>query len=122
VVALAQRYLEGRGALLRGDLPSSVGWLRQAVSAEDALVHDDPPAWYLSSRQALGVALIRTRDFSAAEKVYREDLERNPENGRGLYGLQAALAAQGRTDEAAALQKRIARAWRAADVKPGLGI
>ena len=122
VVALAQRYLEGRGALLRGDLPSSVGWLREAVIAEDALAQDDPPAWYLSSRQALGAALMRARDFGAAEKVYREDLERNPENGRGLYGLQAALAAQGRTGEAAALQKRIARAWRAADVKPGLGI
>jgi hypothetical protein len=122
VVALAQRYLEGRGALLRGDLPSSVGWLRQAVIAEDALTQDDPPAWYLSSRQALGAALMRARDFSAAEKVYREDLERKPENGRGLYGLQAALAAQGRTDEATALQKRIARAWRAADVQPGLGI
>jgi Flp pilus assembly protein TadD len=65
---------------------------------------------------------MRARDFSAAEKVYREDLERNPENGRGLYGLQAALAAQGRTGEADALQKRIARAWRAADVEPGLGI
>jgi tetratricopeptide (TPR) repeat protein len=122
VVALAQRYLEGRGALLRGDLPSSIGWLREAVIAEDALVQDDPPAWYLSSRQALGAALMRARDFSAAEKVYREDLERNPENGPGLYGLQAAIAAQGRTGEATALQKRIARAWRAADMKPGLGI
>jgi tetratricopeptide (TPR) repeat protein len=122
VVALAQRYLEGRGALLRGDLPSAIGWLREAVIAEDALAQDDPPAWYLSSRHALGAALMRIRDFSAAEKVYREDLERNPENGRGLYGLQAALAAQGRTGEAAALQQRIAQAWRAADVKPGLGI
>jgi len=122
VVALAQRYLEGRGALLRGDLPTSIGWLREAVIAEDALAQDDPPAWYLSSRQALGAALMRARDFSGAEKVYREDLERNPENGRGLYGLQAALAAQGRAGEAAALQKRIAHAWRAADVKPGLGI
>ena len=122
MVALAQRYLEGRGALLRGDLPSAVGWLREAVIAEDALARDDPPAWYLSSRQALGAALIRARDFSGAEKVYREDLERNPENGRGLYGLQSALAAQGRAAEAAALQKRIAHAWRAADVKPGLGI
>ena len=121
VAALAQRYLEGRGALLRGDLPSSVGWLREAVIAEDELAKDDPPAWYLSSRQALGAALMRARDFSAAEKVYREDLERNPENGRGLYGLQVALAAQGRTDEAAALNKRIARAWAAADMKPGLG-
>ena len=91
----------------------------RAVVAEDALAHDDPPAWYLSSRQALGAALMRARDFSDAEKIYREDLERNPESGRALFGLQAALAAQGRHREAGALQKRIDRAWRAADVKLG---
>jgi tetratricopeptide (TPR) repeat protein len=62
---------------------------------------------------------MRAGDFSVAEKIYREDLERNPESGRALFGLQAALAAQGRHPEAGALQKRIDRAWRAADVKLG---
>ena len=62
---------------------------------------------------------MRARDFGGAEKIYREDLERNPESGRALFGLQAALAAQGRQLEAGALQKRIDRAWRVADVKLG---
>jgi tetratricopeptide (TPR) repeat protein len=119
VIAVARLYLEGRLALARGDVAGAIKWLRGAVVAEDALAHDDPPAWYLSSRQALGAALMRARDFSAAEKIYREDLERNPESGRALFGLQAALAAQGRHREAGVLQKRIDRAWRAADVKLG---
>jgi len=117
VIAVARLYLEGRLALVRGDIPGAITWLRNAVIAEDALAHDDPPAWYLSSRQALGAAMMRARDFGAAERIYREDLERNPESGRALFGLQAALAAQGRHREAGALQKRIDHAWRAADVK-----
>jgi hypothetical protein len=117
IIAVARLYLEGRLALARGDIAGAIKWLRGAVIAEDALAHDDPPAWYLSSRQALGAAMMRAGDFGGAEKVYREDLEHNPEGGRALFGLQAALAAQGRHREAEALQKRIDRAWRAADVK-----
>jgi len=119
VIAVARLYLEGRLALARGDIAGAIKWLRGAVIAEDALAHDDPPAWYLSSRQALGAAMMRAGDFSSAEKIYREDLERNPESGRALFGLQAALAAQGRHQEAQGLQKRIDRAWRVADVKLG---
>jgi tetratricopeptide (TPR) repeat protein len=116
VIAVARLYLEGRLALARGDIAGASKWLRGAVIAEDALAHDDPPAWYLSSRQAMGAAMMRARDFGAAEKIYREDLERNPESGRALFGLQAALAAQGRHREAGALQRRVDHAWRAADV------
>jgi hypothetical protein len=119
VIAVARLYLEGRLALARGDIAGAIRWLRGAVVAEDALAHDDPPAWYLSSRQALGAAMMRARDFGDAEKICREDLARNPESGRALFGLQAALAAQGRHREAGALQKRIDRTWRAADVKLG---
>jgi hypothetical protein len=119
VIAVARRYLEGRLALARGDITGAIKWLRSAVVAEDALAHDDPPAWYLSSRQALGAALMHARDFNAAEKIQREDLARNPESGRALFGLQAALAAQDRHREAGVLQKRIDHAWRAADVKFG---
>ena len=121
LIAVARLDLEGRLALARGDIVAAIKWLRGAVVAEDALARDDPPAWYLSSRQALGAALMRARDFSDAEKIYREDLERNPESGRTLFGLQEALAAQGRHREAGALQKRIDRAWRAADVTLGDG-
>jgi tetratricopeptide (TPR) repeat protein len=119
VIAVARLYLEGRLALTRGDTADAIKWLRNAVIAEDALAHDDPPVWYLSSRQALAVAMMRVRDFGGAEKIYREDLQRNPESGRALFGLQTTLAAQGRNREAEALQKRIDRAWRVADVKLG---
>ena len=55
-------------------------------------------------------------DLPAAEQVFRDDLVANRESGRALFGLQAALAGQGRTREAAAAQRRFAQAWRTADV------
>ena len=101
---------------MRGDAPSAIESLREAVVAEDALAYDEPPTWYLPSRQALGAALLRSGDASGAEKAYRENLRRNPESGRTLFGLRSALAAQGRSHQAADVQKRFERAWRAADV------
>ncbi|TMH06325.1 MAG: hypothetical protein E6H67_06565 [Betaproteobacteria bacterium] len=116
LLAVARPYLDGRIALMRGDAPSAIESLREAVVAEDALAYDEPPTWYLPSREALGAALLRSGDASGAEKAYRENLRRNPESGRTLFGLRSALAAQGRSHQAADVQKRFERAWRAADV------
>ena len=49
--------------------------------------------------------------------MYREDLRRNPGNGWALFGLAAALAAQGKKDEAAAARKQFEEAWKEADIK-----
>ena len=117
LVAIARPYLDGRIALMRGNFAEAIRYLREAVAAEDALSYDEPPAWYLPSREALGTALLRGGDLAGAEKTFREDLVHNPESGRSLFGLHAALVAEGRGDEAAKVQARFERAWRAADVK-----
>ena len=121
LMAVAQPYLDGRLALIAGDNAAAIKALREAAAAEDALAYDEPPGWYLPSRDALGAALMRERDYRAAEQVYREELARHRESGRALFGLHAALVAQGRDKEAAAVQKRFVRAWRAADVELSAG-
>jgi tetratricopeptide (TPR) repeat protein len=117
VLAVARPYLDGRLALMAGNNAGAIANLRLAVAAEDALAYDEPPGWYLPSRNALGVALLRDCDYPAAEQVYRDELKLHPESGRALFGLRAALLAQKRDSEAAAVGKRFERAWRAADVK-----
>ena len=47
-----------------------------------------------------------------AEKVYREDLVRNPANGWALYGLAAALERQHKPAEAAAVRRQFEAAWK----------
>jgi tetratricopeptide (TPR) repeat protein len=117
LVAIARPYLDGRIALMRGNFAEAIKDLREAAAAEDALAYDEPMPWYLPSREALAAALMRSGDAAAAEKTFRDDLAHNPESGRSLFGLRAALAAEGRADEAAKVQGRFDRAWRAADAK-----
>jgi tetratricopeptide (TPR) repeat protein len=117
LVAIARPYLDGRIALMRGNFSEAIGNLREAVIAEDALAYDEPTPWYLPARESLGAAQLRAGDFAGAEKTFREDLVHNPESGRSLFGLHAALVAEGRSNDAAKVQARFERAWRAADVK-----
>ena len=121
LMAVARPYLDGRLAMMAGDNTGAITLLREATTAEDLLAYDEPPGWYLPSRDALGTALIRAGDFSAAEQVFREELAAHPESGRALSGLRAALVAQGRTKEAAAVDKRFKQAWRQADVELAAG-
>jgi len=120
LAAVARPYLDGRMAMIAGDNTAAITFLRQAVVAEDALTYDEPPGWYLPSRNALGVALVRSGDFVAAEQAFRDELVLHPESGRALFGLQTALLGQGRDKEAAALTGRLQHAWRGADVELGV--
>jgi len=61
--------------------------------------------------------LLAARRPAEAEKVYREELLRNPGNGWSLYGLARSLQAQKKTKEAADIDRQYAAAWRYADVK-----
>lgn len=52
-----------------------------------------------------------------AERVFREDLDRFPDNGWSLDGLESALRAMDRDREADQVADRFAEAWRHADVR-----
>ncbi|MGD8279272.1 MAG: hypothetical protein PVH00_14640, partial [Gemmatimonadota bacterium] len=64
-------------------------------------------------------ALLEAGRPADAEREYRLDLDRFPENGWSLFGLTAALVAQGRTEESVAARARFIEAWRHADVELG---
>ena len=68
-------------------------------------------------RPPLGAALLQAGRFAEAEAVFREDLEKLPDNGWGLYGLTRALQMQKKRAEAAAVLKRFETIWSRADVK-----
>ncbi len=80
------------------------------MAVEDKGLYFEPPKWYYPLRESLGVALLKAGRNGEAENVYREDLKRFPENGWSLYGLAAALRAQGKTVEAAAVEGRFQKA------------
>ncbi len=60
--------------------------------------------------------LLNAGRAAEAEAIYWQDLERNRENGWSLFGLLQSLRAQGKEDQAAAVEKRFRRAWQRSDV------
>jgi tetratricopeptide (TPR) repeat protein len=116
ILAVALASLTGEIAGARRDWPAASAALEDAVRREDAMAATDPPVWYMPTRQALGEVLLRAGRAADAERVYREDLRRNPENGWSLFGLGMALDAQGKRADAGQLRQRLAGAWRYADV------
>jgi tetratricopeptide (TPR) repeat protein len=96
--------------------PAIAAWQR-AVIQEDGFAYNEPADWFYPMRHYLGAALLDARKPKEAEAVFREDLRRNPGNGWALHGLAAALAAQGKKDDAGTARKQFEEAWREADIK-----
>ena len=89
---------------------------REAVQLQDTFNYTEPPQWYYPVRHSLGAALLRQGQAAEAERVYREDLKKFPENGWSLFGLAKALQAQGKGAEARAVEARFRKAWAGTDV------
>ena len=102
-------------AARKGRFNEAVTHLRNAVSREDELTYDEPPPWYLPMRQRLGMVLLDAGRPRDAEKAFREDLVRRPENGWSLRGLSQSLTAQKKTQDASAVEARFKKAWAKAD-------
>lgn len=116
VVAIADHMLAGEIALRSGRAGEAVRHFEAAMELEDAMLYEEPPLWYYPVRHALGRALLEAGRPEEAERRYREDLAKYPENGWSLRGLTSALEAQGRDGEAREARARFDRAWREADV------
>mgnify|MGYP001544824603 FL=1 len=118
VLPIARAMINGELLFREGRRDEAFAILREGVAFEDALVYDEPPGWMLPVRHALGALLMADERFAEAEAVYREDLQRNRDNGWSLTGLQLALAAQRRDPEDENLTERLARAFDTADTRP----
>jgi tetratricopeptide (TPR) repeat protein len=115
-LSIAAHALSGEIATRRGDLDAGINHFREAAKIEDAGLYFEPPKWYYPIRHSLGAALVKAGRHAEAEKVYREDLRRFPENGWSLFGLAQALRAQGKKNDAATAEARFRRAWADTDV------
>jgi tetratricopeptide (TPR) repeat protein len=115
--AVARPLLEGRIVAAAGDRAAAVERYNAAVEAQDKLAYDEPPTWYYPVRETLGAALLASGRATEAEQVFRQDLKDNPGNGRSLFGVWQALAAQGKTAAAARARAEFNRVWAVADVR-----
>ena len=117
VLAVGEMLLAGEILVRAGKFDEGVRALQVAVEREDRLRYSEPPDWIHPVRHALGATLLSAGRAEEAEKVYRTDLQRLPNNGWSLYGLSQSLRMQKKESEAKQLDLKFLDAWSEADVK-----
>jgi hypothetical protein len=117
ILKIADRMLAARIAAARGKRGRATELLKEAVATEDGLAYDEPPAWFLPAREALGAVLLADGHPAEAETVFREDLKHNPRSGRSLLGLAESLSAENKSWAAAEARRQFAEAWKGADLR-----
>jgi tetratricopeptide (TPR) repeat protein len=116
ILNVANEVLAGDLAMRRKEYDRGIAHFDRALRFEDALTYTEPPDWHAPVRHWLGAALLEAGRPAEAEVVYWDDLQRNRDNGWALFGLHRALAAQGKKDDAAAVEGRLKKAWPRSDI------
>jgi tetratricopeptide (TPR) repeat protein len=116
LLGIAGAVLDARIARASGDHATALAQWQNAVNLQDRLTYDEPPAWYYPVRESLGAELLLMKRNAEAEKIFRRDLEINPNNPRALFGLAEALKALSSKDAVEA-QRRFQEGWKSADIR-----
>jgi tetratricopeptide (TPR) repeat protein len=116
VLRVAVEVLDGELAAAQGNYDTAIAHLDRAVRYHDNLIYTEPDDWHAPVRHALGAVLLDAGRPAEAEAVYWEDLRRNPKNGWALFGLNKALQAQNKVEQAKLVEADFKKAWADADV------
>jgi hypothetical protein len=114
---VSAHWLAGKVAGAKGDPREMIAQLEKAVALETALPYMEPSFWPVPARPTLGAAWLQAGDAVKAEQVFRADLEIWPRHAWSLFGLEAALRAQGKEQQADDVKRQFAAAWARADSK-----
>jgi len=112
IMKIAENVLGAKIAVAKNDNAGAISLLRDAVTIQDKLNYGEPPDWFYPVRENLGGALLMSGDAAGAERVFRDDLDRNPRNPRSLFGLQQSLLQQKRDYDAGFVQKQFDDSWK----------
>ncbi len=117
LLRIAKSVLAGELHAVQKDYDAAVVALDRAVRLEESLLYSEPPDWYYPVRHTLGAVLLEAGRADEAERVFWQDLAKNPDNGYALKGLASSLEAQGKNDAAEVARARFDKAWQHADVE-----
>lgn len=95
-------YMNNRAAesLARGQLDDAYWWAREAIVRDKG---------FLDAYNTLGVVYHRHGDLGEAERVFRQLLEREPDNPTFIANFAAVLSAAGQQQTAQALLQKLQR-------------
>lgn len=116
IAKVAHRVLSGEVERATGNLKKAQEYFEEAIALEDKLIYSEPSPWHIPVRQNLGALLLEQGNYVAAEKIYKEDLNKLRQNGWSLMGLFQSLKSQGKMSEANIIKKELDKAWEHADI------
>ncbi len=116
LLGIAGGVLHGEMLRKEGKLDEAIAAFEGAVEIQDGLRYDEPEPLNFAARHWLGAALLEADRPADAQRVYEESLVKHPHNGWSLFGLEQALRAQGKTEEADAVRERFREEWDRSDV------
>jgi tetratricopeptide (TPR) repeat protein len=119
VFGLASHYLTARIAEAKKDYAAAQQHYQMAADIHDGFNYIEPPEWPFPVYEAIGNMQLAAGKPVEAEKAFREDIKRNPRNGRSLFGLMRSLQAQGKTEPARLVEAEYKQAWKQADTPLG---
>jgi tetratricopeptide (TPR) repeat protein len=115
ILEVSDYFIAGEIALQQRRWKEAAKLLEDGAKIEDSLSYGEPPQWLQPIRHTLGAVYLKSQRYEEAERVYREDLAKWPNNGWSLYGLSRALELQGKKKEANKVKRQYALAWARAD-------
>lgn len=96
ILKLGQLILDAEMDRVNGDMNSAIEKLKNAISVQERLKYDEPPAWYQPLANVLGKALLSEERYEEAEAVYAKALAEWQRNDRLLKGLALSYKGQGK--------------------------
>lgn len=107
--------LDAKLAVLKNDNLKAIELLQKAVSIQDPLKEECPFDWILVLRENLGELQLKLNRPQEAEKIFREDLDKHPRNGRSLKGLFESLQAQSQDINGFWIKQAFYQTWEGED-------
>lgn len=114
---IASKTLEGEIYAKEKKYNQAILLLQEAVAKEDTLNYNEPPDWFFSVRHHLGAVLISAGKYTAAVKIYEDDLKNFPNNGWALKGLINAFEKLDDKKRANEAKIRFNNVWKYADIE-----
>jgi tetratricopeptide (TPR) repeat protein len=115
---IAENILAANIAFSQKHYDEAITLMKKAVLTEDRLIYTEPNLWMIPARQYLGMFFLTLNKPKEAEKIYREDLVRNPGNGWSLTGLYQSLKAQKKYQELKKIKTHYLNTFSKSDTLP----
>ena len=116
ICELASAMIEGEILIREGKTDQGLGKLREAVTLEDALHYDEPPAWMIPARHSLGASLLRRQGRRSRAGLPRRPGQA-PQQRVVPPGRLPGPRRPGQNRRGRNLQGEFEQAWAKADVK-----